>query len=197
LHLIIASSNAGKRREIAPMFGELGITIVPAEQTRFVDVPEDGESFADNARGKARAFVKANGLPALADDSGLTVQALSGAPGIYSSRYAGEAASDTDNNRKLLRQMQGVRERGARFVCFLHLAFPGNEAEAVTAEGSVEGVILDKPDGESGFGYDPLFYCPELGKSFGRATAIEKARVSHRARALQVMVEKLASRLRS
>jgi len=191
MQLVIASNNKKKRREIKSILGALGIGFVPAEQTRFVDVTEDGATFAANAGKKASAFAAANGLPALADDSGLMVEALGGAPGVYSSRYAGKAASDADNNVKLLKDMKGIRKRDARFVCALHLAFPGTEAP-VTAEGCVDGRILDSPDGNAGFGYDPLFYCLELGKSFARATAEEKARVSHRGRALQALAADMA-----
>ncbi len=190
MRLVIASNNLRKRREIEAILGTPRINIVPAEQTRFIEVVEDGDTFAANAEKKARAFAGANGLPALADDSGLMVEALGGAPGVYSSRYAGETASDADNNDKLIREMQGVKNRKASFVCALCLIIPG-ENEAITAEGHVDGLILEVPDGVAGFGYDPLFYCPELGKSFARATAEEKASVSHRGRALRNMVENL------
>lgn len=190
MQLVIASNNNKKRCEIEAILGALGIDIIPVDQTRFIEVTEDGETFAANAEKKARAFVQANGLPALADDSGLMVGALDGAPGVYSSRYAGDTASDTDNNTRLLHDLQGIQKREARFVCALHLAFPDNKAP-VTARGHVHGRILEKPDGIAGFGYDPLFYCPELGKSFASANAEEKARVSHRGRALHSLAEKI------
>lgn len=190
MHLIIASNNAKKRREIAAILGDLGIDIVAPESTLFVDVEEDGDTFADNARKKAEAFARANRLPALADDSGLAVEALGGEPGVHSARYAGDDATDAENIAKLLSDMQGIDRRDARFVCALHLSHP-DQHPAVTAEGTVEGHILEQPDGESGFGYDPLFFCPELGKSFGRAAPDEKAGVSHRGRALRQLAQRL------
>jgi XTP/dITP diphosphohydrolase len=193
MRLVIASNNAKKRAEIARILEGLAIDIVPAAETRFVDVVEDGDTFAANARKKAEAFATANTCPALADDSGLMVDALDGAPGVYSSRYAGPDASDADNNAKLLEAMQGVRERDARFVCALHLAWPDGHAP-LTAEGRVEGHIVDTAIGESGFGYDPLFFCPELGKTFAEASADEKAAVSHRGRALRQLADRVCAR---
>jgi len=190
MRLVIASNNAKKRAEIAHILDDLAIDIVPAKQTVFVDVIEDGTTFADNAQKKAEAFAAANGCPALADDSGLMVDALGGAPGVYSSRYAGPGARDADNNTKLLTAMQGMDERRARFVCALHLSWP-NGRSALTAEGRVEGSIVESPRGGSGFGYDPLFFCPELGKTFAEANPEEKASVSHRGRALRLLADKL------
>lgn len=193
MRLVIASNNAKKRAEIARILEGLAVDIVPAEATRFVEVVEDGVDFAANAQKKAEAFAAANGCPALADDSGLVVDALDGAPGVYSSRYAGEDASDADNNAKLLSAMQGKENRSARFVCALHLAWP-DRGDAVTAEGSVEGMIAEAATGTAGFGYDPLFYCPELGRAFAAASPEEKASVSHRGRALRLLAERLATR---
>lgn len=190
MKIVLASNNAKKRKELDAILGGLGIELVAAESTNFVDVVEDGETFADNARKKADAFAAANNLPALADDSGLCVDALDGAPGVYSSRYAGDNASDGDNNSRLLQEMQGIENRSAHFVCALHLAFPGDQAP-ITAEGRTEGLILESQDGEQGFGYDPLFFSTDLGKSFARATPDEKASVSHRGRALRIFAEKL------
>jgi XTP/dITP diphosphohydrolase len=194
MKLVIASNNARKRHEIAAILDRLGIEIVPAESTRFVEVVEDGDSFAANARKKAEAFAAANGCAALADDSGLMVDALDGAPGVYSSRYAGEEADDAANNVRLLEELAGNSERDARFVCALHLTFADGQSP-LTAEGQVEGCILEAAAGEGGFGYDPLFFCPELGKAFALATPEEKASVSHRGRALRLLAEKLVSRV--
>jgi len=191
LKLVIASHNIHKREEITAILTAAGIDIVPVEQTRFVNVEEDGDTFAANARKKAEAFAEANGCAALADDSGLVVDALEGAPGVYSSRYAGDTASDADNNARLLEEMRGIARREAQFVCAVHVAFPDGRP-ALTAEGRVEGKILAAPDGDAGFGYDPLFYCPALGKSFARASAAEKAAVSHRGRALRALVAKIS-----
>jgi XTP/dITP diphosphohydrolase len=190
MRLVIASNNAKKRTEIARILADLAIDIVPPEATRFVDVVEDGADFAANARKKAEAFATANACPALADDSGLVVDALAGAPGVYSSRYAGPNADDAANNAKLLAAMRGKAVRTARFVCALHLAWP-DRREAVTAEGIVEGMIAEAAEGTAGFGYDPLFFCPELGKRFAAASPEEKASVSHRGRALRLLAEKL------
>jgi len=194
MRLIVASNNGKKRAEISAILAALGIEVVPAEETRHVEVVEDGDSFAANARKKAEAFAGANGLPALADDSGLMVDALRGAPGIHSARYAGASASDADNNGKLLHALDGIGERSARFVCALHLDFADGSAP-IALSGAVEGEILHRSDGSSGFGYDPLFFCPELGKSFGRASIEEKASVSHRGRALRQLAAVLKERL--
>jgi len=193
--IIIASNNAKKRKEIELILATLGIEVVPAEGTAFVEVVEDADCFAGNARKKAEAFAAANHLPALADDSGLCVDALDGAPGIFSSRYAGENASDAENNAKLLDALAGEENRQAYFMCALHVAFPddtfSNDTKTLTSEGRVNGHILQQPVGETGFGYDPLFFCPELGKAFASATDDEKASVSHRGRALMLLVDKL------
>ncbi len=189
--LVIASNNAKKRREIAAILGALGIEIVAADATAFVHVEEDADNFAGNAQKKAQAFAHANNLPALADDSGLCVDALNGAPGIYSARFAGESATDAENNTKLLQLLDGKGNRKAHFVCALHLAYPDN-TPAIHCEGKVHGEILKKAVGNSGFGYDPLFFCPELDQAFASSTPEEKASVSHRGRALQILLEKLA-----
>ncbi|OIP99684.1 MAG: non-canonical purine NTP pyrophosphatase, RdgB/HAM1 family [Zetaproteobacteria bacterium CG2_30_46_52] len=194
--LVIASNNAKKRAEIAAILGGLGIEVAPISETVSVDVVEDGLTFAENAKKKADAFMRTNQLPALADDSGLCVDALAGAPGIYSARFAGEEASDTDNNRKLLEVLQGNTKRSARFVCAIHLALPNGQQYA--AEGSVEGHILETLDGDSGFGYDPLFFAQELNKSFAQASPEEKTTVSHRGHALRQLKSQLeASKLTS
>ncbi|PJC70800.1 MAG: non-canonical purine NTP pyrophosphatase, RdgB/HAM1 family [Zetaproteobacteria bacterium CG_4_8_14_3_um_filter_59_5] len=191
MRLVIASNNVKKRKEIASILGALGIEIVAPEDTTLVDVEENADSFADNAKLNADAFAEANQCAALADDSGLCVDALNGAPGVYSSRYAGANASDADNNKKLLRDLQGKENRHAHFACALHLSLP--DGRALTAEGRVEGVIRRSPEGHGGFGYDPLFFCPELGKVFAETSAEEKASVSHRGRALRMLAGKLAS----
>ncbi|NWF37730.1 RdgB/HAM1 family non-canonical purine NTP pyrophosphatase [Mariprofundus sp. NF] len=194
MKIVVASNNKKKRAEIQAILGALGIELVSPEQTISVEVVEDADSFAGNAKKKADAFAKANGTPALADDSGLCVDVLNGAPGIYSARFAGENATDADNNIKLLADLNGTEERSAHFVCALHLAFP-DSSSPLTAEGSVDGSILRELSGNTGFGYDPLFYCPELGKAFADSTPEEKASVSHRGRALRAMAERLKNRV--
>ena len=158
-----------------------------------VEVREDGATFADNARLKALAYMRATGLPALADDSGLEVAALGGLPGVRSARFAGEDADDAANNARLLAMMRDVADRRARFVCVVCLVFP--DGTLLRGEGAVEGEILPAPRGVRGFGYDPLFLSHELGKTFAEAEPEEKARVSHRARALAALARALAGRL--
>jgi len=189
MRLIVATTNAGKRREIESMLAPLGIAVVPIEEAPPIDVVEDAPDFLGNARKKAHAYAKRYRLPALADDSGLEVEALGGAPGVRSARFAGEGATDAENNALLLRLLEGKENRKARFVCALCLAFP--DGGEITAIGTVEGEILPAARGENGFGYDPVFYCPELQKSFGETSPEEKARVSHRARALRALVQQL------
>ncbi|PCI03787.1 MAG: non-canonical purine NTP pyrophosphatase, RdgB/HAM1 family [Zetaproteobacteria bacterium] len=187
--LVIASNNKKKRAEIEAILSNLGIEVVPAEQTIFVDVVEDAGSFAGNAKKKADAFKAANGCAALADDSGLCVTALNNAPGVYSARFAGEHASDSDNNSKLLHDLQGLKDRTAYFICALHLSLP--DGSKITAEGRVEGLILEAQTGDTGFGYDPLFFCPELDKTFAQSSPQEKAAISHRGRALRALHNQL------
>ena len=190
MDIVVASNNQKKRAEIEAIFGGLGVMLIPASETVFIDVVEDADSFAGNARKKAEAFARANNRPALADDSGICVDALGGAPGVFSARFAGEGATDTDNNRKLLDQLDGESQRSAHFICALHLAFP-DKTPALTAEGRVDGEILTEAAGGGGFGYDPIFYCPELGSAFAEATADKKASVSHRGRALRALANQL------
>jgi len=187
---VIASNNAKKRREIADVLDGCGVVVVAVSETIAVEVVEDGDSFAANAAKKAQAFAAANNLPALADDSGLCVQALDGAPGIYSSRYAGVDGDDAANNTKLLQALAGEENRAAWFACHLHLAFV-DDRPALLAQGRVEGEILTHADGADGFGYDPLFFSPELGTTFAHASASEKASVSHRGRALRDLAQQL------
>ncbi len=189
MQLVIASNNPKKYVEIKALLKCLNIDIVPTEETIFVDVEENGETFAENARKKAEAFSKANHCAALGDDSGLCVVALDGAPGVYSSRFAGIDADDVANNAKLLRELDGIANRNAYFVCFMHITFPNGQQ--FMAEGRVDGEILKQSDGSKGFAYDPFFYCPELGKTFAQASPKEKASVSHRGHALRKMSEKL------
>ncbi len=190
MDIVVASNNRKKRSEIEDILGKLGIKLIPADETIFIDVVEDANSFAGNAKKKAEAFAKANNRPALADDSGLRVDALGGAPGVFSARFAGNGATDVDNNRKLLDKLDGESQRSAHFVCALRLAFPGSERPFM-AEGKVDGLILTEATGDGGFGYDPLFYCPELGKAFAESAPDEKASVSHRGRALRVLANQL------
>lgn len=188
MKLVLATSNPGKVREMAQHLAGLGLEVVSLAELGAAQIPETGKTFRENAELKAVAAAKATGLWALAEDSGLEVDALGGAPGVYSARYAGEGADDEENNRKLLRELEGVEwpRRTARFRTVMVLASPRGEVWAV--EGACEGIIVHEPRGSGGFGYDPLFWAPELGKTFAEASPEEKDRVSHRGRALRQMI---------
>ena len=188
MKLIIASNNAHKLEEIRAILGGAFEQILSLREAGIEhETVEDGVTFAENAAKKAREIAEISGCCALADDSGLCVDALGGAPGIYSARYSGKG--DRENNIKLLSELEGKEDRGAGFVCVMSAVFP--DGRIVTARGEVRGTILTAPRGDDGFGYDPLFYCPELGKSFAEASADEKNAVSHRGRALAAICEKL------
>lgn len=199
--LIVASKNQGKIREFASMFEPMGIRVRGiAEVGDYPDVVEDGDTFEENALKKAAVISEAIGLPVLADDSGLCVDALSGAPGVYSARYAGESASDADNNAKLLAELKAAGcqpdESGtlsrASFVCVLAMVDSKSD-ERLTVRGECPGAILPGPRGEGGFGYDPLFFLPEFGRSMAELSMDEKNRISHRAQALAKLLDKLRS----
>jgi len=182
--LVLATRNAGKTREIRRLLDGKPVLIRTLEDFGTLPpVVEDGPDFEENAVLKARFYARVLGYPTLADDSGLVVEALGGAPGVFSARYAGENATDAENNRKLLEEMKGKGNRNAAFVCILALAVPAGPA--LIYEGRCEGGILEEPKGSQGFGYDPLFYYPPLDKTFAQLTPEEKNRVSHRGRALQ------------
>ena len=182
--LVVATRNRGKSAEIRKFLAEFPVEI--KDLNDFGPLPEiieDGATFEENAYKKASFTAKILGLPALADDSGLEVRALDGEPGVHSARYAGPNATDADNNAKLLQAMESAADRRARFVCVLSLAVP--TGAALTYEAACEGVILEAPRGENGFGYDPLFFHPPTGKSFAEMSLEEKAEVSHRGQAMQ------------
>ena len=193
MQLLIATSNAGKIREIAHELAAAGLEMVQprslADFPAIEPVVEDQPSFAGNAMKKAAAYARACGLPALADDSGLCVDALNGAPGVLSARYAGEPCDDAANNRRLLRELRNVppERRGARFVCALALATPS--ANLALMVDSVEGQIIDAPRGANGFGYDPLFYLPHLNCTTAELNLSQKALLSHRGKAVRRMVD--------
>lgn len=190
MKLVIASNNQKKRKEIIRILSDLGIEVVSAENTTFVDVIEDGDTFAANARKKAEAFAHANGLAALADDSGLSVPTLNHEPGVYSARYAGEQATDQENYAKLLKNMENKTQRDAYFSCALHLSIP-QQQQAISVEATSKGHILHAAQGEQGFGYDPIFFSDDLQKCFALCSSQEKASASHRGRALRLLVEQL------
>jgi XTP/dITP diphosphohydrolase len=187
--LIIATNNAGKVSEIRAILGGFYDTLVSLKEAGIdLHVVEDGLTFEENAVKKARAAAKAAGCDALADDSGLCVAALGGAPGVFSARYAGEDATDTQNNDKLLAALDGINDRSAKFVCAVALA---SGDHIITAYGEVPGIIADRPSGSGGFGYDPLFFVPELGQTFAEIPPEIKNTLSHRARALAALRDKL------
>ncbi len=182
--LVIATTNPGKLVEIRDMLKKYPVNIKSlADFGPTPPVEEDGETFDENAYKKASFVSKILGLPALADDSGLVVDALDGAPGIFSARYAGENATDEQRYTKLLEEMEGINNRQAAFECVISIAVP--TGPALTYEARCEGLIAQAPSGEHGFGYDPVFYYPPLKKTFAQLTREEKSRVSHRGKALQ------------
>jgi XTP/dITP diphosphohydrolase len=181
--IVLATRNTGKIREFKRLLGDFPVEIKSVKD--FGPLPpvvEDGETFEDNAVVKARQTARILGLPAIADDSGLEVAALGGAPGIRSARFAGDKASDNENNLKLLDALKGAGDRTARFVCVLAIAVP--RGPALLYEGVCEGCITEEMQGNNGFGYDPVFYYPPFGKTFAELSADEKNRVSHRGKAL-------------
>lgn len=194
-NILIATHNAGKLREFSAMFARTPFELVSLSDVGIdVDVDETGAAYAENATLKAAAYAKLSGLPTLADDSGLEVDGLDGEPGVRSARYAGEDANDDDRIAFLLGKLNNVpRERWtARFRCVIALTRP--DAPAELFEGRCEGVITDRPRGESGFGYDPVFYIPEMGRTMAELSFDEKNRVSHRGRASQSVISALRSR---
>jgi XTP/dITP diphosphohydrolase len=182
--MILATNNQGKARELNVMLAGLGVEVVAQGELGIAAVAETGKSFAENAVRKARHAVEATGLPAVADDSGLEVDALQGAPGIYSARYAGPQANDRDNLEKLLKELKGLPEekRGARFRCAIAY-LPSRDAAPLVFEAAWEGRILDAPRGHNGFGYDPVFWVPEKGCSSAELPPEVKNALSHRGRA--------------
>lgn len=181
--LVIASRNVKKTEEIRTLLA--GFPVDVKDLSDFGPIPEaveDGDTFEENAYKKASLTARVLGLPALADDSGLCVAALDGAPGVYSARYTGENATDERNWRKLLDEMKDVTDRTAAFHCVISIAVP--TGEALTYEGRCEGEIAGAPSGAGGFGYDPVFFYPPAGKTFAQIGAADKNRVSHRGRAL-------------
>ena len=185
MKVILASKNQHKLTELSAILSQLGFEIaLESEYGLDIDVEETGTTFVENSFLKADAVMKASGLPVLADDSGLMVDALDGAPGVYSARY-GHKASDKERTAYLLENMKDVPEerRGTKFVCVITCLFP--DGRKIVARGECPGVIARAPHGENGFGYDPVFYLPELGMTYAELPSEQKNAISHRARALQ------------
>jgi XTP/dITP diphosphohydrolase len=184
--LLLATTNPHKLEEFRAIFTDLPLKLLTLNDLRLdMEVEETGTTFAENAELKARAYAQASGMLTLADDSGLEIDALGGAPGIQSARYLGRGTSYKERFRRILEQMKGLpmERRTARFRCAIALAEPTGYTRIV--DGVIEGVIADSPRGENGFGYDPIFYVPELGKTLAELAPVHKNRISHRARAAQ------------
>lgn len=193
MDLLLASNNKKKLIELQSILARPDVTLVTPRDLKLELVPEEnGSSFIENARIKALAMCKATGLVTIADDSGLMVQALGGAPGVHSARYAGEGATDDMLWKKLLREMKDVppEERGARFVSVVCLVYPDGRPEVVGV-GECAGFITEEPAGKGGFGYDPVFYYPPMNKTFAEMTEEEKNSISHRGAAIRALLEKL------
>ncbi|NQD35831.1 RdgB/HAM1 family non-canonical purine NTP pyrophosphatase [Permianibacter sp. IMCC34836] len=195
--IVLASGNAGKIRELTELLAPLGLQIVSQRELGVDDADETGLSFIENAILKARHAARLTGLPALADDSGLEVDALAGAPGIYSARYAGLPSDDAANNAKLLAALKDVPEaqRGARFCCVLAFVLHADDPTPLIAEGYWNGRILHEPRGANGFGYDPLFWVPETQCASAELSKADKGQRSHRGQALRALLERLPAKL--
>lgn len=189
--LVLASNNAKKMKELNALLAPLGFEVIPQGQLGIPEAEEPHCTFVENALAKARHAAQHSGLPALADDSGLCVKALGGAPGVISARYAGEPKSDARNNEKLLSDLAGQSDRRAHFVSCLVLCRSADDPQPIIAEGEWHGEIVDQYRGDGGFGYDPLFFVPEFGKTAAELDADTKNRVSHRGRAMQKLIERL------
>ena len=194
MKVVLASKNAHKLQELQDILSAQGVEVILESAAGVdVEVEETGTTFEENSLLKARAVMEASGLPAIADDSGMMVDALNGAPGVYSARYGGPGLDDAGRYRLLLENMRGVLDRKCRFVSAITLCMPSGDI--VTARGECPGTLAYAPQGENGFGYDPIFFVPEKKKTFAQLTAEEKNAISHRGRALQLFQEKLAAYL--
>lgn len=190
--LVIATGNAGKLREIRHLLEPMDIEVLPQSDFNIPEAEEPHCTFIENALAKARHASRITGLPALADDSGICVDALGGAPGVYSAIYAGEPRSDAHNNEKLLAALRGVENRNAHYHCVMVVVRRFDDPEPLIAEGEWHGVVLDEARGGDGFGYDPYFLDLEHGKTGGELSIEVKNRISHRGQALAVLINKLA-----
>lgn len=190
MEIVAATNNIGKAREFAEILEGLGISVITMKDLCIeIEIPETGKTFLENAMIKAKAVSKLCNLPVISDDSGLCVNALGGAPGLYSARFAGEGATDSELRAKLLKAMEGESDRSAFFISSVVMLFP--DGKSIEAEGRVFGDITYEEKGNGGFGYDSIFYCGEIGKTFAEATPSEKDAVSHRGRALKALYEKI------
>ena len=192
--IVLASNNQGKVREIGQLLAGQDMEVLPQSAFDIPEIEETGLTFVENAILKARNAAALSGLPAIADDSGLEVDALKGAPGIYSARFAGPNATDADNNRKMLAELEKTpeKERTARFQCLMVYMRHGKDPVPIICQGTWEGRILREPQGENGFGYDPLFFVPEKNCSAAELPAEMKNAMSHRGKALQCLLQALS-----
>lgn len=189
--LVLASNNAGKLKEFSALLAPLGVAVIPQGELQVPECPEPHCTFLENALEKARHASRITGLPALADDSGICVEALGGQPGVLSARYAGEPKSDARNNAKLIEQLQGQHNRRAWYYCVLVLVRHADDPQPLVADGMWLGEVQDNAAGEGGFGYDPYFFLPEFGCTVAQLAAQDKNRVSHRGQAMQALLAKL------
>jgi len=189
--IVLASNNQGKLREFASLLGAIGLDVHAQSEFQVPEADEPFATFVENALTKARHAARLTGLPALADDSGVCVNALGGAPGVYSARYAGEPKSDAANSAKLIADLAVVADKSAYYYCVLVYVRHAEDPQPVIADGVWHGEIVAQPRGDGGFGYDPHFWLPALGKTAAELTATEKNACSHRGQALRTLVEKL------
>jgi XTP/dITP diphosphohydrolase len=192
--IVLASGNPGKLREFAEMLAAVDFEVVPQSQFNVPEADEPHFTFVENALAKARHAARLTGLPALADDSGICVEALGGEPGVHSARYAGEPKSDERNNQKVVAEVQGKNDRRAHYVAVLVFVRHADDPQPIIVEGEWHGEIVDVPRGSGGFGYDPYFLVPDLGKTAGEITSEEKHARSHRGKALRELIEKLRAK---
>jgi XTP/dITP diphosphohydrolase len=189
--LVLASNNAGKLKEFNEILGAIGFELHPQKELNVPEAEEPFATFVENALTKARHAARLTGLPALADDSGICVNALGGAPGVYSARYAGEPKSDARNNQKLIADLAQHADKSAYFYCVLVYVRHADDPQPVIADGQWHGEIVEQAAGGGGFGYDPHFFVPSLGKRAAELSPAEKNGLSHRGQALRALVEKL------
>ena len=192
--VVLASNNPGKLRELAALLAPLGVELVAQAALGIGEANEPHPSFVENAIAKARHAARASGLPALADDSGICANALGGAPGVHSARYAslaGGAKDDAANNARLVRELSGASDRSAHYYCVLVLLRSAEDPQPLIAEGVWPGVVILEPRGEGGFGYDPYFLLPQLGRTAAQLPADQKNRLSHRGQAMRALLERL------
>ena len=189
--LILASNNAGKLREFSEILGPIGFTLHPQGEFNVPEADEPHATFVENALEKARHASRLTGLPALADDSGVCVNAFGGAPGVWSARFAGEPKSDARNNEKMIADLAAHDDKSAYYYCVLVYVRHPDDPQPVIADGRWNGEMIPTPRGSNGFGYDPYFYIPSLGKCAAELSPAEKNALSHRGQALRALVEKL------